>query len=163
MLNSTVVTLMVSRKYNDTVVQITLSDNAGNYGESSVLGCINMFGACISDAFEVYESDHLPMSGWGGVAPKVEETRQAEAIIFPTKLARTVTDGKVYYKLHGGNWQKFGVRIWPETIPTDMLEYMGEKSEIPLHANMWKATVVMNDKGQPAKVISLVRVENAKR
>lgn len=77
---------------------------------------------------------------------------------FPaTSLNASVAEGKVYWKIKGGDFQKFGVTVWPEVlvaagIGPDELDPLQ-----PLDLVGWTATYSTKENGQPKKIIRITR------
>ncbi len=62
--------------------------------------------------------------------------------------------GQPVYKVKGGQYQKFGVRVWPEILPALGVD-PGSLKPGPIRVNL-KVNVLMGENG-PRKVISLVK------
>ena len=74
-------------------------------------------------------------------------------------LTATVDDGKVYWKIRGANFQKFGVIIWPEVL-TDAGINPEDLNPLKTHdMSAYVAVCTVKENGQPKKVI---RLENHK-
>jgi len=79
-------------------------------------------------------------------------------LTFPAKaLAGTVSGGKPYWKVKGGKFSQHGVSIWPEALAAagfdpDQLNVM-----TVYNLEGYTATYIINDKGQPHKVVKLAR------
>lgn len=72
----------------------------------------------------------------------------------PEILVASVTEGKVYWKVKGGRWSKYGVSIWPEVLEAASLTDLDPTQQYNL-ANFKTAVYINNDKGQPSKVLQL--------
>lgn len=70
------------------------------------------------------------------------------------RVSVEVKEGKTFYKIHGGKWQKHGVRVWPEVLAA-----IGLKPEsIPVTGRALanrECKVKMKPNGQPDKVVSI--------
>ena len=74
-------------------------------------------------------------------------------------LTATVDDGKVYWKIRGASFQKFGVIIWPEVL-TDAGINPEDLNPLKTHdMSAYVAVCTVKESGQPKKVI---RLENHK-
>lgn len=62
-------------------------------------------------------------------------------------------DGNLVYKVKGGKYKKFGVRVWPEVLPA----LVADPAALKLGKNLYSAMVraVLGDGGQPQKIIGL--------
>ena len=70
------------------------------------------------------------------------------------KITVEVKDGKQFFKVHGGKWQKHGVRVWPEVLKAIGLD----PSTIPATGRKLAdrvCKVKMKPNGQPDKVVSI--------
>jgi len=82
-------------------------------------------------------------------------------------LAASMNEGKVYWKVKGGKFSKFGVNIWPETLDAAfksgaMWDVDGELDPATIYnITGLVAHYTLNDKGQPQKVTALVRPTQA--
>lgn len=72
------------------------------------------------------------------------------------ELVANVHDGKVYWKVKGGRFKQYGVTIWPEVLEKAGFhpEKMDPMATYDIHEFM--AHYVVNDKGNPSKIIELV-------
>jgi hypothetical protein len=72
-------------------------------------------------------------------------------------ISVTSANDKKFFKVKGGKYKKFGVTAWPEVLHSiGMNTENAEAKEYPFPG--YKATFVMNDKGQPQKVVKLEKV-----
>lgn len=75
-----------------------------------------------------------------------------------TKVSIEMKDGKPLWKLHGGQWEKFGVRVWPEVLDKAGVVHKGRTKGGEVKG--WKATILVNTdkdgKQKPSKVVDLV-------
>lgn len=72
----------------------------------------------------------------------------------PETLVANVLEGKVFWKVKGGRWSKYGVNIWPEVLEAANLNNLDPTQEYSL-SNFKSAIYINNDKGQPSKVTAL--------
>ncbi len=72
-------------------------------------------------------------------------------------LSVTIDDGKVYYKVKGGEFSKFGVFIWPEALAASGIEVDDIDPIKGLNLRGWTAEYTLNDDGNPKKVTHLYR------
>ncbi len=89
----------------------------------------------------------------GAVAPGAEET----VISFDAEqMVANVLEGKVYWKIRGAHYRKFGVTIWPEVLEES--GFVAEEMDTHKIYDMagWVAHCELNDEGQPRKVVKLV-------
>lgn len=88
--------------------------------------------------------------------PATQPTASAET--FSTeKLVVSISNGKKYFKIKGGQWAKYGVTVWDEVliaagIPVGKLE--GQEYNLPSYV----ATFVRKADGKPDKVTKLEKV-----
>lgn len=68
-------------------------------------------------------------------------------------LVSNMNEGKWYWKVKGGQYTKFGVTIWPETLDAAGLEHENGKS---YNMTGWTAHYVAKPDGKPDKIIKLV-------
>lgn len=86
-----------------------------------------------------------------GIAP-------AHVTVEITKVSIEMKDGKPLWKLHGGQWEKYGVRVWPEVLEKAGVIHKGRTKGGTVKG--WKATVLVttdkDGKQKPSKVVDLV-------
>jgi len=70
-------------------------------------------------------------------------------------MTATVDDGKVYWKVKGGQFQKFGVSIWPEALEAAGFDPEALNPMKPVDLTGWTAHYSTKENGQPKKVIKL--------
>lgn len=70
-------------------------------------------------------------------------------------MTATVDDGKVYWKVKGGQFQKFGVSIWPEALEAAGFVFDEMNPMKPVDLTGWTAYYSTKENGQPKKVIKL--------
>ncbi len=73
----------------------------------------------------------------------------------PETLSANVTDGKVFWRVKGERWSKFGITIWPEVLKAANLTNLDPDKQYSL-SNFKSAIYINNDKGNPSKVTALV-------
>ena len=73
------------------------------------------------------------------------------------RLVGSTSGDKVYWKVQGGKFSKYGVTIWPEILEAiDIaVDTLDPTSEYTLEG--YTAYYVLNDKGQPDKVVNLAK------
>jgi len=87
----------------------------------------------------------------------VSVTAPAGGEIIPAEeMAATVNDGKVYWKVKGGPYRKWGVVVWPEVLEAAGLTDLDPAKPVDLAG--YVAHVAMKDDGKPNKVTRLERV-----
>lgn len=72
------------------------------------------------------------------------------------EMTATVDDGKVYWKVKGGQYQKYGVIVWPEVLEAAGFDPDEMNPLKPVDLVGWTAICSMKENGQPKKVIRLV-------
>lgn len=74
-------------------------------------------------------------------------------------MTATVDDGKVYWKVKGGVYRKFGIIVWPEVLEDAgfVVDELNPLKQIDLVG--WTAVFSVKENGQPHKVIKLSRAE----
>lgn len=78
----------------------------------------------------------------------------------PSLLAVTYDKGKEFFKLHGqeGKFPKFPVTVWPEVLEAAGINYLDRSVVDPkdgFKLEGWTAYYIVNEKGNPGKVIRL--------
>ncbi len=82
---------------------------------------------------------------------------QIAAGMFPAEeMKATIDDGKVYWKIRGGQYRKFGVIVWPEVLEAAGLKDLDPLKPVDLTGYM--AHYVTKEDGGPQKVVRLERV-----
>lgn len=103
----------------------------------------------------------LPISTEPQYVPDVQETKEmnkVEEFSFMTeKLLVTNSSGKMYYKVVGKPFTKFGVTVWPEVLDTTGMQVNRLEAREYNFPN-YKAIYIKNGKGNPEKVIRLEKV-----
>lgn len=75
---------------------------------------------------------------------------------FPAdELTATVNDGKRYWKVRGGQFAKFGVTVWPETLKAAGFDPDALDPMKPVSLAGWTAWYVVNEEGKAQKVTRL--------
>lgn len=88
--------------------------------------------------------------------PQQTPAATGQTVMFDCNVITMSTDdnGQPVYKARGGQYQKFGVRIWPETIPQLGLDPLALKpGPNPVYLHL---VALMGDSG-PRKVIGLAK------
>jgi len=70
-------------------------------------------------------------------------------------LVALVTDGKAYWKVKAGEYQKFGVSIWPEALEAAGFNVDDLNPLKPVDLRGWTAVCTLKDDGKAKKVIRL--------
>lgn len=70
-------------------------------------------------------------------------------------LTATVDDGKAYWKIRGGAFQKFGVTIYPEVLEAAGFHVDDLNPLKPVNLAGWTAVFTVKENGKPQKVIRL--------
>lgn len=70
-------------------------------------------------------------------------------------MTATVDDGKVYWKVKGGQFQKFGVSIWPEALEAAGFAPDEMNPLKPVDLTGWTAHYITKENGSPKKIIRL--------
>lgn len=71
------------------------------------------------------------------------------------QMTATVDDGKVYWKVKGGQFQKFGVSIWPEALEAAGFDPEAMNPMKPIDLTGWTAHYLTKENGQPRKIVRL--------
>lgn len=71
------------------------------------------------------------------------------------QMIATVADGNVYWKIKGGQYQKFGVSIWPEALEASGFDPENMNPMKPIDLTGKTAHFTVKENGQPRKVIKL--------
>jgi len=87
----------------------------------------------------------------GQPAPAQRETFQAQT------LGATTDKGKVYWKVYGGRFSKYGVTIWPETLQAAGYDVENLDPAQTYNLAGYTATYVCKEDGKPSKVVELKR------
>lgn len=85
-----------------------------------------------------------------------EPRKEADTVLTRacTKLVIDMKDGKKSFKIKGGEWEKFGVRVFPEVLKAAKIK----PDEIPLEGmdmEGWDMFILMKPDGNPDKVTML--------
>lgn len=72
-------------------------------------------------------------------------------------LVANVADGKIYWKVKGSIYRKYGVTIWPEVLEEAGLDPTKLDPVRPVDLKGWVAYCQLNDERNPQKVVKLVR------
>lgn len=116
-------------------------------GKLPALGVVGFDAYVDSRRAERAENKALP-------APQARTQLPADALSFKAETLEKSTKGdKTYYKVKGGKFTKFGVTVWPEVLADagfDLDTLAGVTSMVG-----YTAHYILNEKGDPAKVIGL--------
>jgi len=92
------------------------------------------------------------------VPPIATQPQTQTTKTFPaSSLTATIADGKTYWKIKGGRFEKWGVTIWPETL--DAAGFAALDAAKPYNLGGWTAEYVEKE-GKPDKVVRLYRAAN---
>lgn len=86
---------------------------------------------------------------------RMAEQSQAAGQFAAESLTATVDDGKAYWKVKGGSYQKFGVIVWPEVLEAAGFDVDNLNPLKPVDLTGWTAVYSVKENGQPQKVIKL--------
>lgn len=89
-------------------------------------------------------------------AQTTEPAPAPAALTFPVdQITATVSDGKAYWRVKGGEFQKWGVIVYPEVIEAAGI---GELNPLkPFTEAGWIASYTLKENGKPKKVTRLMR------
>lgn len=73
-----------------------------------------------------------------------------------TKFSIEMKDGKALWKAHGGMWEKFGVRVWPEVLDAAGVKHEGRTKGGNVKGKMTVLVKRENGKDKPVRVTELV-------
>lgn len=85
-------------------------------------------------------------------APEAETAVHALAV---EQMTATVADGKVYWKVKGGQFQQFGISVWPETLEAAGFDPEALNPMKPVDLTGWTAHYITKEDGKPKKVVRL--------
>jgi hypothetical protein len=71
------------------------------------------------------------------------------------EITATVADGKAYWRVKGGEFQKWGVIVYPEVLEAAGLTDLNPLK--PFNEPGWVAHYVTKEDGKPKKVVALLR------
>lgn len=74
-------------------------------------------------------------------------------------LVALVNDGKAYWKVKGGEYQKFGVSIWPEVLESCGFDVDNLNPLKPVNLRGWTAVCAVKEDGKAKKVLRLEKQE----
>lgn len=95
------------------------------------------------------------LRGGAGVQTAVAHQTGPTQSFTAESLSATVDDGKVYWKVRGGMFKKFGVTVWPETLAAAGFD--ADLSPLKSHdLTGYTAVYVLNEEGKAQKVIQLI-------
>ena len=85
------------------------------------------------------------------VHPDASYTFEAERMVGSTQ------GDKVYWKVQGGKFSKYGVTVWPEVLEASGFDPEQLDPAIEYDMQGYTAYYVLNDKGKPDKVVNLAK------
>ena len=109
----------------------------------------------LNERLDQLEADIAALrEGLASAANQTQDKPLGETIIFEaTSLILSYDDnGRPVYKVKGGQYQKFGVRVWPEVLP--LLKMDPETLKPGPNPVKMRVTAIMGEHG-PRKVIGL--------
>lgn len=98
------------------------------------------------------------VQGLGSGNPQPQTLNPTPPLTFEAKLlTATVNDGKAYWKIKGGRFEKFGVTVWPETL--EKAGFFVNELNVMESYNLtgWTATYTTKDGDKPDKVVGLTK------
>lgn len=120
-------------------------------GKLPALGVVGFDAYVDSRRAERAESKTLPAPT--GVTPTKPQL-PSDALTFKAEnLVKSTEGDKTYYKVKGGKFAQYGVTIWPEALAEAGFDLDTLTGVTPLTG--YTAHYVLNDKGNPAKVVGL--------
>jgi hypothetical protein len=81
-----------------------------------------------------------------------------ETVFSAETLVANMNDGKVYWKVKGGQYGKYGVTVWPETLAEIGIDVNTLDPKETYNLDGYTAFVMLKD-GKPSKVFRLVSKE----
>lgn len=150
------VTASVTRHYGAVSVTFGLTEKVMCVNDTHVRIAYELLLDDIRDQFRRYESEHLSkINALPAAAAAAPSASQADGhdVVDATKISVEVKNGKVFHKVHGGRWMKYGVTIWPEVLARSGIL----AADIPvtgLDLTGYTATILMTN-GKPDKVLKL--------
>lgn len=149
------------RLYGQSGADILLTVRSGATVEE-VTSVIDVLAVAMRHAKQEYglEPSRKPQAS----QPANGQSQPAASVTVPTggeiipaeEMTATVNDGKVYWKVKGGQYRKWGVTIWPETLEAAGLTNLDPTK--PVNLAGYVAHVAMKEDGKPSKVTRLERV-----
>lgn len=121
------------------------------------------------DSSEVKTGDAIAYLEKYGFRPQVDATppqaapaaltggTQTTASFIAETLSATVDDGKAYWKVKGGQFQKFGVTVYPEVLDAAGFDVDALNPLKPVDLSGWTAHYSLKESGKPQKVVRLER------
>jgi hypothetical protein len=109
--------MKISKTYGGVVLELGLSSQFTIRKETDLFRAFDMLAADLKAQFEAQERKTVStmkppqqQAAAAGAASGITNRFFGDTIILEMK------DGKPYYKIYGGQFSKFGVRVWPETL-----------------------------------------------
>lgn len=98
------------------------------------------------------EHTRFQLERWAaGTEPRTNQPSRDTEIILGSRISVEVRDGKHFFKLHGGKYEKYGVRLWPEVAKAAGLQSVPlEGMDLP----PCDVTIELNG-GQPKRVLKI--------
>jgi hypothetical protein len=95
-----------------------------------------------------------PPDPWQGDLPALSDVKIGDDEFQADKLVGAMLDGKVYWKVKGGRFSKFGVTIWPEALKESGIDpsKLSVEKEYPIKD---MTAHYVNKEGKPEKVVLL--------
>lgn len=90
----------------------------------------------------------------------VTATAGTEQRFTADKMTATVNDGKAYWKVRGGMFQKYGVTIWPEVLEAAGFDAAAMDPLTVYDLAGWTAVYILNEDGNAQKVTQLIAPAN---
>jgi hypothetical protein len=72
-----------------------------------------------------------------------------------SEITATVSDGKAYWRVKGGEFQKWGIIVYPEVLEAAGLTDLNPLK--PFTETGWAAHYVTKEDGKPKKVVALIK------
>ncbi|NJN93885.1 MAG: hypothetical protein HC875_07235 [Anaerolineales bacterium] len=104
---------------------------------------------------ELLEAGYKPVSP-GKVSP-VGSLTPARATFLVDNITATVSDGKAYWRVKGGDFQKWGVAVYPEVLEAAGLNNINPL--VPYTEPGLIAHYSLKEDGKPKKIVRLERRE----
>lgn len=101
----------------------------------------------------------VPRAGAAPARPSAPLGDDAEPYSFPatTLLAGSIKNGKVFWKIKGGRWEKWGVTVYPEILAAAGFDVEGLDASKEYSLNGFTAYFLAKADGTPIKVTRLER------
>lgn len=105
---------------------------------------------------ELIEAGYEPVVAWRQPLP-AESAAPPSTSFAVDKITATIDDGKVYWRVKGGEFQKFGVVVYPEVLEAAGLG--GINPVQPFSEPGMVAYYSTKDNGKPKKITRIERVK----